>query len=213
MRKTLIALLLALFAAPLFASDWYLVGSGGRSFIRISGIDRIEEPIFAQMQDYAKAEYNVKNSSPTWEVQLGRTFFRSSAYGLSGSAEVGVVEGFEHLVHTDGRITISGFNEAFTADRVVRARGFMFSGVLEKRLTDWGYGFLRLGAVYAIATGDIYPMGSPYSVHAEERAWVPVAGLGARLAIDDRLSIRAEYRVVGHPKVWQGVLGLQYPLR
>jgi hypothetical protein len=211
MRIVLLALC-ALVALPIHAADCYVGVAGGRSSVNYAGIDKLEERLFAS--EYATGEYREEKSSATSELQFGCVLSRR--YGLK--VELGVLEGFRHLVHTNGTLTFQGFEEDFTVDRVVRARGYMVSGLWEKQLSQKTYLFGRFGALRAVAMADIYPMGEPYSVHAEKSAWLPVVGIGMRAAFDDRWSLAAEYRAIGIPwerdrQVNQLLIGGQYSLR
>lgn len=191
----------------LYAADCYVGVGGGKSSVGISGIDRLEARVFTS--GYANGTADEDKTSTTTEFQFGCVLSRR--YGLK--AELGIIEGFKHVVHTEGTVTFGGFSADFTADRVVRARGYMLSGIWEHQLSRRTYVFGRVGAVYAKATADIYPLGSEYAVHAEKEGLVPVLGLGGRFTIDDRWSATGEYRIAGHPKIKEGLLSFQYSFR
>lgn len=202
--KKLAFLLFLMVGSPAEAAC-YVAAGAGQSTITYSGIDRLEERIFAS--GYANGSYHEDKSSVAGEVQLGCELSR--AYGLR--VEAGVVEGFRHKVHTKGTVMFSGFEEDFTVDRIVRARGYMLSLLWGKTFADTVEFYTRLGAVYATATADVHPMGSEYSVHAEKEGVIPVVGLGASVRVYNRWSVAAEYRVVGHPDVRQWLIMLRTP--
>jgi len=66
--------------------------------------------------------------------------------------------------------------------------------------------------MYAYGTADAFPVNSDYSVHTERQGFVPVVAVGGRFAVDERWSTTIEYRLVGHYRVHQALLGLQYSL-
>jgi hypothetical protein len=210
--KLLLAFSLLLAAQNAASADCYVGAAGGRSTVNYGGIDRIEERIFSS--GYANGDFREKKSSTTAEFSLGCVLSRK--WGLK--AELAVLEGFEHFVHTRGTLTYQGFSEDFTVDRIVRARGYLLSGIWEKQLSAKTYLFGRLGALKTIAMADVRPMGTEYSVHAEKNIWVPLFGAGARVSFDDRWSVVGEYRVLGDPfkkkhQIEHLVIGGQYSFR
>ena len=89
----------------------------------------------------------------------------------------------------------------------------MLSVVWEGRLSEKTLAFLRLGALYVQATADMSVFDySRYTLHMEESGFVPVVGLGGRYEVDDRWSVIAEGRFLGHTDVYQGLLTFQYTL-
>lgn len=209
--RTLVCLLCLLFALPLYATDCYVGVGGGQSSVNISGIDQIENRYLNQpfRDGYANGEYREERKSTTSELQFGCVL--SKRYGLK--VELGVLEGFRHVVHTKGTVVFQNLQEEFTLDRIVRARGYMASAIAEVKMSQKTILFGRVGGVYATATADFRPLGSSISVHVEKTGVIPVIWVGGRVALDDRWSGLLEYRVVGHKDVRQTTGFLQYSFR
>lgn len=158
----------------------------------------------AVTSDYVTGSYTESTSSTATGVQ----FNCELRYGLR--VELGLVDGVRATGHVHGTATYQEKSTDFDVDAVLRARGYMASVISESRLSARTFGFLRLGAMYVQAMGDVYPYGREYSVHAEKKAWVPVVGVGVRVQLDDRWSGGVEYRLLGATKVSEVAGMFQY---
>lgn len=174
-------------------AEWYLGIHGGQSSTKISGADRIEDRLFALQE--VKGEYTKDLKSSTVELQIAYAFARR--YDVRAVADLRIIEGIELAVNSRGTLSIQDWSREFTADRVIRVRGYMLSALAQWRISQKTSLFGGVGAMYVIATGDVYAMGSPYSLHAEKKAWVPAVRGGVSIAYDDRCSLVGEARAYG----------------
>ncbi len=187
---------------PSQAAECYVGLGGGRFSLGKSYRHEADKALASSK--YVSGTYSETAKSSVVELQFGCEL----RYGLK--IELGLIEGIRATARVVGTATYRENSVDFDVDAVLRARGYMASLVTEARLSQRTLGFLRLGAIYVQATGDVYPYGSTYSIHAEKKAWIPVAGAGVRAELDNRWSGAVEYRLFGTPKVSEVAGMLQY---
>jgi opacity protein-like surface antigen len=197
------AVLLFFIATNAVAQCYFTLG-GGQSTINTFTSRDIERELFDT--EYTTGVSREDRTSTVGELGVGCIL--SERYGVR--AEISHFDGFKHVVDTQVRASFEGFTEDFEVTRIIRARGYLLSGVWEYPVSNEYLIFGRVGAAYVHATGTITAFDSPLALQASKSDFVPVVGIGLQREIDNEWAISVEHRAVGHYDVTHTLMSVQY---